>query len=140
MPAPRSPVLVGRQAELATALRLLHAAGRGEGSTLLVTGEAGIGKSRLLAELTRRALEASMTVLRGRAMEGASTFRPMTEALARLLRGASVPHLLDSSRLRPYRAALQRLVPGWEPGPGTAPDGDLDPSVVLGEGVVALLA
>jgi DNA-binding CsgD family transcriptional regulator/tetratricopeptide (TPR) repeat protein len=81
-----------------------------------------------------------MTVLRGRAMDGASTFRPMTEALARLLRGASVPHLLDSSRLRPYRAALQRLVPGWEPGPATAPDGDLDPSVVLGEGVVALLA
>ncbi len=140
MPAPRSPVLVGRQAELATALRLLHAAGRGEGSALLVTGEAGIGKSRLLAELTRRAPEASMTVLRGRAMDGASTFRPMTEALARLLRGASAPHLLDSSRLRPYRAALQRLVPGWEPGPATAPDGDLDPSVVLGEGVVALLA
>jgi DNA-binding CsgD family transcriptional regulator len=140
MPAARSPVLVGRQAELATALRLLHAAGRGEGSTLLVTGEAGIGKSRLLAELARRAPEASMTVLRGRAMEGASTFRPMTEALARLLRGASVPLLLDSSRLRPYRAALQRLVPGWEPGPPTALDGDLDPSVVLGEGVVALLA
>jgi predicted ATPase len=133
-------VLVGRQSELATALRLLHAAARGEGSTLLVTGEAGIGKSRLLAELTRRAPEASMTVLRGRAMDGASTFRPMTEALARLLRGASVPHLLDSSRLRPYRAALQRLVPGWEPGPATTPDGDLDPSVVLGEGVVALLA
>jgi DNA-binding CsgD family transcriptional regulator len=140
MPAARSPVLVGRQAELATALQLLHAAGRGEGSTLLVTGEAGIGKSRLLAELARRAPEASMTVLRGRAMEGASTFRPMTEALARLLRGASVPHLLDSSRLRPYRAALQRLVPGWEPGPATALDGDLDPSVVLGEGVLALLA
>src|ERR687898_660764 len=64
MPAARSPVLVGRQAELATALQLLHAAGRGEGSTLLVTGEAGIGKSRLLAELARRAPEASMTVLR----------------------------------------------------------------------------
>jgi DNA-binding CsgD family transcriptional regulator len=140
MPAARSPVLVGRQAELATALQLLHAAGRGEGSTLLVMGEAGIGKSRLLAELTRRAPEASMTVLRGRAMEGASTFRPMTEALARLLRGAAMPLLLDSSRLRPYRAALQRLVPGWEPVPGPAPDGDLDPSVVLGEGVVALLA
>jgi DNA-binding CsgD family transcriptional regulator len=140
MPAARSPVLVGRQAELATALRLLHGAARGEGSALLVTGEAGIGKSRLVAELTRRAPEASMTVLRGRAMAGASTFRPMTEALARLLRGASVPHLLGSARLRPYRAALHRLVPGGEPGPAAAPDGDLDPSVVLGEGVLALLA
>ncbi|MGH3920010.1 MAG: ATP-binding protein, partial [Pseudonocardiaceae bacterium] len=60
MPAVRSPVLVGRRAELATALGLVDAATRGHGAALLVTGEAGIGKSRLVAEMRARAAAAGL--------------------------------------------------------------------------------
>ena len=64
VPTLRSPVLVGRRAELATALGLVDAAARGRGGALLVTGEAGIGKSRLVDEMRGRAAAAGMTVLR----------------------------------------------------------------------------
>ncbi|MCU1508530.1 MAG: Fimbriae protein [Glaciihabitans sp.] len=45
------PVLVGRDAELALAVRRWDAAREGTGHVLLVSGEAGIGKSRLLSEI-----------------------------------------------------------------------------------------
>lgn len=47
-------MLVGREHELATIERLLDAVEAGTAGTLVVTGEAGIGKSALLGELMRR--------------------------------------------------------------------------------------
>jgi DNA-binding CsgD family transcriptional regulator len=141
-PVSRSPALVGRSAELATGRSLVDAVLRGDGSTLLVTGEAGIGKSRLLGEVAARATDADLTVLRGRSVQGGGTYRPVAEALARPLR--ELP-LLESARLRPFRAALRRLVPGWDEAgardeSAEAGQGPVsDPTVVLGEGVLALL-
>ncbi|HKS52017.1 MAG TPA: AAA family ATPase [Pseudonocardiaceae bacterium] len=137
--AARSPALVGRDAELATAWRLVDAVKRSDGATLLVTGEAGIGKSRLVAEVAARAATTGLTVLTGRTVQGGGTYRAVAEALNRPLRQRP---LLDSARLRPYRAALGRLVPGWaEPGQAVDPGHDLglDPTVVLAEGLLALL-
>jgi DNA-binding CsgD family transcriptional regulator len=136
MPAARSPQLVGRRAELATALLLLDAAAGGDGRALLVTGEAGIGKSRLVAEVCARAPAAGMAVLTGRAVPGGGAYRPVTEALLRPLRTRPV---LDSARLRPFRSALSRLVPLAEAAPAP-PEPALDRTVVLGEAVVALLS
>ena len=134
VPTLRSPVLVGRGAELATALGLIDATARGRGGVLLVTGEAGIGKSRLVDEVCVRAGAAGMTVLVGRSVAGGGTYRAVTEALARLLRGQP---RLDDPASQPYRAALRRLLPG-------VPDGEPlpsapDPTVMLGEGVLAVL-
>jgi len=54
--------IYGRDAEIARALDLLAAARGGAGQTLLVTGEAGIGKSRLLDEIEIRARDAESPI------------------------------------------------------------------------------
>jgi MoxR-like ATPase len=58
----RRPVLVGRLVELATIRRLVDAASAESGGALIVTGEAGIGKTRLLDEAARRAANAGLVV------------------------------------------------------------------------------
>lgn len=53
--------MVGREAELAAIEARLKQAARGEGQIVGITGEAGIGKSRLLAEVVRLANEQGFT-------------------------------------------------------------------------------
>jgi len=131
----RAHALVGRATELAEVEAALAAAVRGEGGLLLVTGEAGVGKSRLLTEVRSRARVLGATVLSGRAAPGGGSLRAVSEAVLDGWRGRPFP---ESPALRPFRAALARLVPGWaEPGaPAAAPDAAL----VLAEGLLALLA
>ena len=136
MPADlRAHALVGRATELAEVEAALAAAVRGEGGLLLVTGEAGVGKSRLLTEVQARARGLGATVLSGRAAPGGGSLRAVSEAVLDGWRGRPFP---ESPALRPFRAALARLVPGWaEPGaPAAAPDA----SLVLAEGLLALFA
>ena len=131
---PRSPVLVGRAAELATVRRLVDAAAAGRGGALLVVGEAGIGKTRLLAEAAARAEERGLPVLSGRAVQGGGAFRAVAGAVLVL----DDPAHAALPALRPYRAALSRLLPSW----AGDPDGvviDADPVVVLAEGLLRLL-
>ena len=45
------PVLIGRERQIDVLLRLVDQARTGQGQTTLIAGEAGIGKSRLIAEL-----------------------------------------------------------------------------------------
>lgn len=52
-----SPLLVGRDDLVALAGRRLGEVGAGRGQLLLVSGEAGIGKTRLIAEIERRAVK-----------------------------------------------------------------------------------
>ena len=59
--------LVGRELDLAAALEQLKRVEGGTPAALLVRGEAGIGKSRLVAELCDRARQLGHTVLTGRA-------------------------------------------------------------------------
>jgi class 3 adenylate cyclase/tetratricopeptide (TPR) repeat protein len=63
--APSADALIGRRAEAARLAASLDAAMRGESGLLLIDGEAGIGKSRLVAELRRRAHERGLTELLG---------------------------------------------------------------------------
>ncbi|HTT00375.1 MAG TPA: AAA family ATPase [Streptosporangiaceae bacterium] len=128
------PVLVGRDAEAARLQAALSAAGAGRGGTVLVTGEAGIGKSRLLRETAQTARGRDFAVLTGRAVAGGvpTPFRPFAEALAPAGRAG---RLLDHKELDAFRPALGRLVPQWRQ--WQAP-GD-DSLVFLGEAVLQLL-
>ena len=62
----RAP-LIGRDEELEEIRRALADLGRGQGSMLAILGEAGLGKSRLIAE-TRALLPAQVTWAEGRAL------------------------------------------------------------------------
>jgi predicted ATPase len=59
---------VGREVELATLVTAMHAAQEGKGNAVLVGGESGVGKSRLLDELRTRAMVDGARVLRGQAV------------------------------------------------------------------------
>jgi len=128
--------LVGRRAELTTLRSAVDKAARGTGAAVVVLGEAGIGKSRLLAVAVERAREAGMAVLTGRAVAGGGAYRALAAALAGHLRHRSPA----DEELRPFLPALRKLLPGWTPA-GDDPDrvDEADPTVVLGEGVLRLL-
>ena len=93
------PVVVGREAELGVLRAALGAAADGAGGLVFVTGEAGIGKSRLVGEVASEARARDVGVVAGRAVPGgASTpYRPLTEALLQALRDRGVP---DAGTLR----------------------------------------
>jgi predicted ATPase/DNA-binding CsgD family transcriptional regulator len=78
----RSP-FVGRERELAALSERLVEAGRGEGGVVFISGEPGIGKSRLLLETQACAQAAGWLVLSGRAYEseGMPAYLPFIEAL-----------------------------------------------------------
>ena len=119
----RSDALVGRRHELAALRGAVDRAAQGSGGAVVVLGEAGIGKSRLLAEVSHRAAAHGMEVLVGYAVPGGGSFRPIAAALADRLRErpGSVDHGVDGRRdprleddgLRLFLPALDRLVPAW---------------------------
>jgi tetratricopeptide (TPR) repeat protein/transcriptional regulator with XRE-family HTH domain len=80
-----APPLIGRTRELSALDR--HLAGEGP-PVLLLAGESGIGKSRLLREAVWRAAEAEWTVLEGgcQGRGGQDPYTPMLGALNRHLR------------------------------------------------------
>ena len=129
--------MVGRDADLAVADRLLASAAASAGGGLLVVGEAGIGKTRLLLEVSDRARAMGFCVLIGRSVPGGGTYRALAEAVLGHLRDADS---LDAPSLRPYRAALGRLAPGWKSqDAASSPLDGADPVLVLGEGLLRLL-
>ena len=100
--------LVGRDDEFAVASGVWARAVSGQASVLLVTGEAGIGKSRLVEEVARRAAAQGHGVARTRAYEAAGRFAwgPAVE----LLRSETVRPTL--ARLESvWLAELARLLP-----------------------------
>jgi DNA-binding CsgD family transcriptional regulator/tetratricopeptide (TPR) repeat protein len=124
--------LVGRGAELAHLGRLLDGMDAATARLVLLTGEAGVGKSRLVREAMARARDAGVTVFFGRAVPAGEAYRPLVEALSVALRDRSMP---KEQSLRPYLPVLAALLPD------ARIEGRPDPrgGVVLGEAVLRLL-
>lgn len=74
--------IVGREHELELLEQLRIHAARGEGGVLLLSGDSGIGKTRLVSELARHTQESGWQVLLGRAyaLENAIPYAPFADA------------------------------------------------------------
>jgi DNA-binding CsgD family transcriptional regulator/tetratricopeptide (TPR) repeat protein len=119
-----SPILIGREAELATLRRALEAARAGAGGAVLVSGDAGIGKSRLVAELRARAQTLGCLVLQGVCFESdrALPYAALLDLLRTLV--AHQPAEVVAAWLLPSARQLVRTVPelaDWLPGVTPAP-------------------
>ncbi len=111
------PVLVGRDDLLALADRRLSAGARGRGGLLFLAGEAGIGKTRLLGAIERRAATDGFTVARAAAFPrdlevAGGVFLDLGRSLGRI------------GRLADAGAALDLRLAPLDPGATPSEDGD----------------
>jgi DNA-binding SARP family transcriptional activator/tetratricopeptide (TPR) repeat protein len=112
-----SETFVGRERELLESGEALDDAVAGRGRIVLVSGEAGIGKSRLAEELSAAARARGARVLAGRCWEagGAPAYWPWVQALRAYVR-ATDPELLrahagrDAEQLVTLLPELQELL------------------------------
>ena len=133
-PSMLCPDLVDRTREL-TALRdRLASASDGHGGVLVLRGEPGTGKTRLLREAVALAHDLGVRVLAGRSVpdRGSVPYRPLTEAFLAAFRSVPRP---TSPELAGFGAHLGRLVPAWS----AAEAGVDDSPLMMGEAVVRLL-
>jgi len=119
------PVLIGREEELSDLEDALLAANRGVGQVVLLAGDAGMGKTRLATELTRRAERMGMTVLTGGCSEAdlALPYLPFLEAIGNYLAGADLERV--RAELGPVRRELAHLFPQLDP--EGVPSDSMDP-------------
>jgi DNA-binding CsgD family transcriptional regulator len=131
------PVLISRDTELKQLTAALDDAENRRGSIVFLTGDPGVGKSRLAKEISDAAAARGFHVVSGRAVESAAPlpFRPITEALMKIARSDGIP---QSPEIDDYRPALAALVPVWD---RSVPDTKAEMSpLILGEALIRLLS
>lgn len=136
-----SPEFVGRTAELAR-LEDVWVRARGSATQLvLISGEAGIGKTRLIAEFIDRISPDGAEAAIGRCLDvgpGTLPYEPFAEILRSLLAPRSAP---DRDRLAgPFGAQLSLLVPDlFDEAPEPRPHGERLGTARLFRSVAAVL-
>ncbi len=144
MGRPDGQEIVGRSAELATAGRLLRRALDGEPVVLIVGGEAGVGKSRLVGAVAADARTLGFRFGAGACLRmdaGEMPYAAIVAALRRLLRdldpGVAATtlgaHRREIARLLPEAARIATPVAG--PGPAPSPRATPGPSPAPGPAV-----
>jgi predicted ATPase len=105
------PALVGRQRELDRLLHLFDESRTSRLHVVLVVGDPGIGKTRLLQEAARRAEQAGALVLRGGAFQadGMPPYQPFLEALGSYIRATPPAHLRETAG--PMASVLATILP-----------------------------
>src|SRR5689334_5274453 len=105
------PMLIGRAAQLDALERWIALVRDAHGQVALIVGEAGIGKSRLVAEVRARALEQGFATFQGRCFEPdrALPYAPLLD----LLRAFLADHRRDAiaDAFGPSAAELTKLLP-----------------------------
>jgi DNA-binding CsgD family transcriptional regulator/tetratricopeptide (TPR) repeat protein len=125
-----SSAFIGRAVELGQLDAVLDRAGQGRPQVVLVAGDAGVGKTRLLLALADRARRRGMRVLSGGCVELGDIglpYLPVVDALRELADDPEEAGLLAGAAMT--APGLGRLLPGIEPA-GSAGD-DLDQLQVL---------
>ncbi len=107
--------LIGRERELALVLERVTDAVAGAGGVILVSGDAGMGKSRLAAEVSTHAARRGFSVLRGTCFEADRTlpYAPLIDLLRGLIGGQ--PPDAAVARLGATAPALLALLPEYVP-------------------------
>ena len=114
VPSLRTTDLIGRDAELEELSSQLGIRASGDGRTvhaMLVGGDAGVGKTRLLMALRDEALEAGWHVVAGHCLDLADSslpYLPFSEVLGRVM--ADLPDV--ATRVLEQHPTLARLQPG----------------------------
>ncbi|MGY1834014.1 AAA family ATPase [Blastococcus sp. SYSU DS0510] len=104
--------LVGRAEELAHLLAQVERAVAGRACATLLAGDAGVGKTRLLDELSRRATERGLRVLTGHCVDLGDVGLPYLPFVDLLRPVAADPDLAPASRENPVLAGLIAGRPG----------------------------
>ena len=116
----RAAVVIGRSAELDALDGAVGAARAGEATCVVLVGEGGIGKTRLVDESVARAAQLGLGVLAGRApIASPVPFGIISEALRSWLR----EHPLADA-LGPFDRGLALVLPEW---PDASAADDLEP-------------
>jgi predicted ATPase len=127
----KSSAIIGRDREMSALAAELDAAASGHGTLVLIAGEPGVGKTRLMVELAARAQDHGWQVLWGHAYDSAGMppFLPFAEAIAQSVRRSAA----DGGARRLAEAApevallvpeLRRLLPKAVRQPSTGPEAD----------------
>src|SRR6266536_248430 len=123
-----SPIIVGREPHLEALERAIEQVAAGRGQVVLVAGEAGVGKSRLVAEAKQRAAGRSLLNLQGNCFEPDRSlpYAPIADLLRALF--ATRPPDEVVSHVGPVASELMTVLPelaAWCPGATSA--GSLEP-------------
>jgi ATP/maltotriose-dependent transcriptional regulator MalT len=134
-----SPSLIGRDEPLQPLEGQLARAERGQGRFVLLSGDAGVGKTRLVSEFLRRAQRAEVLVGHCYEEAPAMPYRPVIEALGTWSRRGGPASV--AAMAGPWVEDVGRLIPELAPGRrAIVAEGD-DPGMKwrLFEGVAQLL-
>src|SRR5713226_8266355 len=109
------PTLIGRTAELSALRLLIERAKGGKGGVALLSGEAGIGKSRLVAEVKTHAARKGFLPLQGNCFQAdrAFPYAPLVDLLRSYFSGLSP--LTRHHDLAPFAQELSQFLPDVTP-------------------------
>ena len=125
------PVLIGRTSQLEALTRLIEQARGGAGQTALIAGEAGIGKSRLVAELKTRAAQLGFSLLQGNCFDSdrALPYAPLLDLLRSFCANHTDAEIAaglggSAAELTKLLPELATRLPGFSPAPALEPEAE----------------